>query len=876
MLAAAAGRYPTRTALVGRSLPTGTNPSGEPVGLTFAQVDARVEALADLLIERTGGPEAVVALALPRTVEHVIAIFAVLRAGRAYLPLDLAHPAPRLRGMIERAGAELVLHTPERADLAVAGAGPAAALSTDDPAVRAALTAAPGGPARRRPPIRPDQAAYVIFTSGSSGEPKGVVVPHRGLVTMYDNHFGAIFRPVIDRAGRTPLRVAHTVSFAFDMSWEEFFWLLDGHEVHVIDEQRRLDVGDLVAHYRRVGIDVVNVTPSYCRELIRAGLLDADATGAHPPALVLLGGEAVPPDLWTLLRDHPTANGYDLYGPTEFTINALGVDLATSDTPCLGRPILRARAHVLDSGLQEVPPGGTGELYLAGDGLGRGYHRAPGSTAERFVADPFGDPGERMYRTGDVVHRRFDGGIEYRGRNDDQVKIRGFRVEPAEIEAVAERHPAVAQAVATVVGGALRLHVVPVDAIDGAADTAAEPEGLRAHLAGLLPPHAVPALIGVVPAIPLTVNGKLDRAALPDLAAERSGQDPVGTVERCLAGIFGEVLNLDRVGRDEHFFDLGGHSLLAMRVVARIADELGVVIGVGTVMASPTPARLAAALASPAREVGLAPVLTLRPVGSAPPVFCLHPAGGFAWQFAALVPHLPPEVGVIGLQAPGLSGPAPQFRDVAEASAWYLERIREIAPTGPYRLVGYSFGGNVAQQLAAELTAAGQTVDLLVLLDPGPLTRSGPGLSDDELSRLRAEQAAFFARAAGIEGAAGTTDLDRADHPDGVDGDADARAALRASHGVLGGADSAATIDAIVGCHAWASGLMARSVSPVTGVPTVLVTALAEDGGAAAAAAWAPYLAGDVEVLALDVTHDGVVAPDAWARIGPLIAARIR
>jgi len=278
------------------------------------------------------------------------------------------------------------------------------------------------------------------------------------------------------------------------------------------------------------------------------------------------------------------------------------------------------------------------------------------------------------------------------------------------------------------------------------------------------------------------------------------------------------------------------------------------------VMAAPTPARLAGALASPAREVGLAPVLALRP-GSEPPVFCLHPAGGFAWQFAALVPHLPPEVGVIGLQAPGLSGPAPRFEDIGEASAWYLDRIREIAPTGPYRLLGYSFGGNVAQQLAADLTAVGETVDLLALLDPGPLARSGPGLSDHELARLRAEQAAFFTQV-------GTDD------PAG--GDVDARAALLASHGVLGGADSAATVDAIVGCHRWASELMARSVSPVTGVPTVLVTALREDGGADSPAEWVPYLAGDVEVLALDVTHDEVVAPDAWARIGPLLARRLR
>lgn len=819
LLAQQAARRPQRTALVGRDL------TGAHVGWCFAHLDARVDALAALL--RDVPPESVVALALPRTVEHVAAIFAVMRAGLAYLPLDLSHPSGRLRRTIAAAGTAVLLTTTEHASL-LAGSAPAV-LTVDDGPAADALHAEPGV-APVRADLHPDQAAYVIFTSGSTGEPKGVVVPHRGLVTMFRNHLQEIFRPALERAGAEVFRVAHTVSFAFDMSWEELFWLLDGHEVHVVDEGRRLDVAELVADYHRTGIDVVNVTPSYARELVRAGLLDD-----RPPRLVLLGGEAVPPDLWTLLREHPSARGYDLYGPTEFTINALGADLAMSEHPCLGRPVLGSRAHVLDTSLREVPPGGTGELYLTGDGLARGYTSAAGATASRFVAGP---GGSRLYRTGDLVHRRWDGGIEYRGRNDDQVKVRGFRLELAEIEAVAQGAPGVAEATASVLGGVLQLHVVAQGGYDDVA--------LRAHLADHLPAHAVPTAVGVVPHLPLTVNGKRDRAALPALVARHEGAPPATRLEHELCRIVGGVLGTEPTSRDVSFFDLGGHSLAAMRVVAAVSDELGVPVSVGAFMAAPTVAGLAAALAEPSRSAGLAPVLTLRPGDR--PLFCLHPAGGFAWQFAGLVRHLPPGVGVVGLQAPGLSGPHPDAPDVAGLAALYLRSIRAVQPTGPYRLVGYSFGGNVAHQVAADLVAAGERVELLVLLDPAPL--GGAVVDEDDATAVRDEQTAFFTQVAL-----------------GVDEREEALDAIRASRGVLGLLDDG-TVEAIVECHRWSSALMAASRSPVTAVPTLLVTAADSDGPST----WAPFLGPDVRHVALPGTHADVVAPDGWAVVGPALA----
>lgn len=864
LLADAAARHPERTALVGQDV------EGGAASWTFARLQHEIDRIAALVAARTHGPGSVVALELPRTIEHVAAIFGVLRSGRAYLPLDLAHPTERRRRLADRAGAELVIVPPgSSGTTGAAGDVPGGIPRLELPH---ASDAAPdeGGPEVTLPQLTPAHAAYTIFTSGSTGEPKGVVVPHRGLLTMYDNHLEAIFRPTIARAGRSPLRIAHTVSFSFDMSWEELFWLLDGHEVHIVDEESRLDVEALVAHYGQVGIDVVNVTPSFARELLRAGLLDH-----RPPALVLLGGEAVPAELWTTLHHHPHTAGYDLYGPTEFTINALGVDLASGTAPCLGRPILGARAYVLDSGLREVPPGGIGELYLAGDGLARGYDRQTALTAARFVADPFGGPGERLYRTGDRVHRRPDGGIEYRGRDDGQVKVRGYRIELAEVEKAAESHPRVAQAAASVggaTGDVLRLHVVVAPGLEAWPTTneAGDAEqvllddvlldDVRSHLARILPPYAIPSLFAVVPVIPLTVNGKVDREALPVPRGSGNGEPPQGRAERLVAEVFGHVLGVAVRHRDEGFFDLGGHSLLAMRVVAQLGEELGVRVPVGTVMAAPTVRALAAAIGDPARDAGLAPVLVLRePASEESPLFCVHPAGGFAWQFAPLVRFLPVGVGVVGLQAPLLSGGESAAMDVDELALEYFERIRAIAPRGPYRLAGYSFGGNVAHAIAARLVEEGEEVELLALLDPAPLSgrRDASGTAafgPEEEAAVRAEQTAFFAEL----------------RDEGGD-DPDLRAAIRASRGVLG-LDDRATVEAIVASHAWASALMAASASPVTAVPTLLFIAGREEP---AASGWGMRLGDDTETTVLDADHSGIVAPAAWEQIGPAISRHL-
>ncbi|WP_327699030.1 non-ribosomal peptide synthetase [Streptomyces sp. NBC_00459] len=419
--------------------------------LTYAELDGRINQMARLLIARGAAPERVVALGLPRSLDMVVALFAVLRTGAAYLPLELDYPDDRLAAMLDDARPTMLLST---AAVSARLVGETPRVLLDDPEIAAELAALPGDLVSVAFSL--EHPAYVIYTSGSTGRPKGVVTPYRGLTNMQLNHQKEIFEPAIASAGGRRLRIAHTVSFAFDMSWEELLWLVEGHEVHICDEELRRDAEALVAYCERHRVDVVNVTPTYAHLLIEEGLLEG-----HRPPLVLLGGEAVSETVWNRLRDTEGTYGYNLYGPTEYTINTLGGGTLDSATPTVGRPIRGTRAHILDAWLRPVPEGVPGELYIAGIGLARGYLNRPALSAERFVADPFGEPGERMYRTGDLVRRNPDGNLDFLGRTDDQVKIRGYRVELGEIETALAQHDRVAHAAVIVRDERLVGYVVP-------------------------------------------------------------------------------------------------------------------------------------------------------------------------------------------------------------------------------------------------------------------------------------------------------------------------------------------------------------------------------------------------------------------------------
>ncbi|QIQ06010.1 non-ribosomal peptide synthetase [Streptomyces liangshanensis] len=584
LFAAAVRERPDATALVtagGRS--------------TFAELAAEAGAVTRALLRRGAGPGTVVALALPRA-EMVPAILGVLGAGAAYVPLDPEYPSHRLEFMLTDVAPLCVVTTGDLAAKLPATGHPHALLDT------LLAEEADGGPAAvPAPAIHPASAAYVIFTSGSTGVPKGVVGTHRGLSNLFASHRADLIAPAERAAGRTALRALHTASFSFDASWDPLVWLLAGHELHVVDETTLTDPAALLRLVADRRIDFLETTPTYLRELTHHGFLEP---GRHVPGVLALGGEAVPPALWERLCALPGTTAHNLYGPTESAVDAYGWH--GGDGPAWAAPIGNIRAHVLDAALRPVPPGVAGELYLAGEGLARGYLNRPVLTAERFTADPFGAPGSRMYRTGDLARRRADGTLEFLGRADDQVKLRGFRIEPGEIEALIAGHPDVAAAAVTVredTPGDPRLVAYTVPAAPDRIPTAAD---LRAHVAAALPAPMVPAAFVSLTALPRTVSGKLDRAALPapDVTAAPEGRRPRTPREEVLCEQFAEVLGVARVGIDDNFFALGGHSLLAMRLVARVRSALGTRISLRTVFDAPTVAELAEATAATGAESG--------------------------------------------------------------------------------------------------------------------------------------------------------------------------------------------------------------------------------------------------------------------------------
>ncbi|APY89610.1 amino acid adenylation domain-containing protein [Streptomyces alfalfae] len=509
---------------------------------TAGELASRVHRLARALRARGIGPDDVVALALPRSADAVVALLAVMDAGAAFLPLDAAHPAERLRELIADTRPALVV-----TDGTVDGL-PWAALLDE----AATLSGAPLTAADLAAPRHPEHLAYVIHTSGSTGRPKGVLGRVGGLAALLHHQRSTVVAEVERTAGRR-LRASHTYSFAFDSAFEHLIWLLCGHELHVYDAETTRDADDLLAAYVRDGIDIIDTTPSMAAPLLDNGLLGLR------PRLLVLGGEATPPALWRRITE-AGINARNMYGPTEATVTST-VARVDGEEPTIGHPLAGTRVHLLDNALQPVPHGTAGELYLAGPHLARGYLGRPGASAERFVADPFGAPGARMYRTGDLGRWVPGRGLQYLGRGDGQVKIRGHRVETGEVEAALGAVPGVTSAAAAVRGGRLVGYVV---------STSVTAEAVRARLAERLPEHMVPAAVVVLDELPVTTNGKLDRAALPAPASSGGGREPSTDNERLLCAVLAEVFETDRVGVDDDFFALGGDSITAITISSRL------------------------------------------------------------------------------------------------------------------------------------------------------------------------------------------------------------------------------------------------------------------------------------------------------------------
>ena len=754
--------------------------------LTYGELIRRADRLAARLTALGVGPDSVVGVCAFRSLDLVVAILGVLKAGGAYLPLDPESPPRRLAWQLSQSGARVALVQPETAELLAEAAD--IVRVTLEPQVwdthagaDADVDAGPvPGPASGPNRIAPDDLAYVIFTSGSTGTPKGVAVPHRGLANrlrwMQDEY----------RIGPADV-VAQKTPFTFDVSVWEFLWpLMTGARLALAAPGAHRDARQLADFLARERVSVTHFVPSVLAAFLAETARDAESL--TDLRLVVCSGEALPAPVRDLaLRTWPAAGLHNLYGPTEASIDVTHHRCSSDDGAVvpIGRPIAHIRAYVLDQRGEPAPVGVPGELYLAGVGLARGYAGRPDLTAERFVPCPFGDPGARMYQTGDLARWRDDGTLEYLGRADDQVKIRGLRIEPGEIENVLAGHPALRQAAIAVRTGPggdpyLAAFVVPGGpaAPDEAVPQEAVPQeaALRAYLAERLPLPMIPATFTVLAALPLTASGKVDRKALPqsDGAGAQGAPRPVATPTQAgVAEIWRSLLpSTDDTGgdfgRDDNFFTRGGSSLALAKFAAEVRERFGVTLDVRSLYLAPTLETAAdlideRRLGSPV-PTGVGPLVRLRTgtgaEGELPPLFLVHAVGGTAAPYVPLAQWL--DTPVYGFEAPGGDGSLPLDK-IEDFAAAYVDALRTVRPVGPYHLGGWSVGGTIAWEMAARLRATGQEVALLALFDTVVPT------AFDDLPDHAGLLARFTADLALTEGAA-PPDLDlaalRAQSPD--------------------------------------------------------------------------------------------------------------
>ncbi|WBO65115.1 non-ribosomal peptide synthetase [Streptomyces camelliae] len=565
---------------------------------TFSELSGAVDAVAAELGRRGVGRGDCVGLMAGRSGRLFIGMLGIIRAGAVLVPLD-ARPSPeRFRHMTEAAGVRLLVVDSGVGPEAIASEVPRLDLNGLAPLAQPLDLALP----------QPSDLAYIVFTSGSTGLPKGVLIRHDSLANLFCSHRNSHFAAMAHFAGDVRLRVAHTLSVSFDASWDQLLWMVNGHRLLVVDDETCRDTQMLLAFLRQERIDVLESTPSQLEQLVEFGLLD----GGHRPSLMVLGGEAVRPSLWSRLGSDPGVLAVNLYGPTEFTVDALGKTIAEGTVPVIGRPLANTQVLILDARGELVPPGVVGELYLSGPQLAVGYVGDPAQTAERFVPNPYGDePGARMYRTGDLGRFTVDGDVEFLGRADQQVKIRGYRIEPGEIESALLGHPCVrdvAVAARPDQHGRPRLIAYVVT-------TAVTSSELRDYSAGLLPDYMVPSAFVQVPEIPHNVSGKVSAADLPEPGEESFHVDYVAPrpgAEQVIAELFAEVLGVENVGSRDDFFHLGGHSLAAVRLATRILTVMGTKVSLQELFENPTVAGLAALVQSgPASEESI-PVLPER------------------------------------------------------------------------------------------------------------------------------------------------------------------------------------------------------------------------------------------------------------------------
>ncbi|SFN23880.1 enterobactin synthetase component F [Izhakiella capsodis] len=808
---------------------------------SYREMRQQVVALATLLRQRGVKPGDVVAVALPRSVFLTLALHGVVEAGAAWLPLDTGYPDDRLQMMLEEAQPSLLITAPDQRFRFRHIAGPETLCYSEPLPVSNSL---PLGLSR------PQHTAYIIFTSGSTGRPKGVMVGQTAIINrllwMQDS-YPLTARDVV--AQKTPS--------SFDVSVWEFWWpFIAGAQLVMAEPDAHRDPLAMQRFFQHYGVTTTHFVPSMLAAFV-ATLTPENSRCCQTLTRVFCSGEALPAVLCQQWQQLTGVALHNLYGPTEAAVDvsgypAYGDGLAAvsgSSVP-IGYPIWNTGLRILDAMMCPTPFGVAGDLYLTGVQLAQGYLGRPDLSASRFIADPF-SPGERMYRTGDVARWLENGAVEYLGRSDDQLKIRGQRIEPGEIDQVMSGLPDVAQAVshACVINQAAAGDGDGRQLVGYLVSDSGRPlalDELRQRLGDRLPPHMVPAVLLQLDALPLSANGKLDRKALPlpTLTTHRRGVAPQSDNERRVAQAFSELLGCEVNDIEADFFALGGHSLLAMRLAAQLSRIGGRQVTPGQVMVASTVARLSALLDSAlsdeqARLLGYEALLPLRE-GTGPTLFCFHPASGFAWQFSVLARYLDARWSITGIQSPRPDGPMQRSATLDELCDYHLRTLLEQQPHGPYYLLGYSLGGTLAQGIAARLTARGEAVAFLGLLDTWPpesqnwTDKQAKGPDPAVLAEIDRERKLFL--------------------------DAQQQ-----------GQTSAALFHAIEGNYSDAVRLLtsAHSVN-FAGKATLFVADRTLPEGTDPARIWAPWVA-QLEVYRQDCTHVNIISPQAFENIGPML-----
>ncbi|MET7458446.1 amino acid adenylation domain-containing protein [Streptomyces sp. NPDC005574] len=826
--------------------------SDKSTTLTYAQFNSRVNRLAHYLIAQGVGPGKFVAIVLGRSVEMLVAIYAVAKSGAAYVPVDPDYPEERITAVLADVSPSLIIA--ETATLPYLARFDHLTVLDKPGFIQESVGYSNANPtdAERTGRLTPDHIAYAIFTSGSTGQPKGVAVPHAGIVNWLS---WMQARYPLQESDRIPLKTPMT----FDMSTSEIFWPLQTGASTVIAKRD----GHRDIRYLAELIDSHQITVTWCTPSLLTALLP-ELAGYKGLRRVFCGGEALPLELAEEFQTSFNAQLHNLYGPTETAVAVTYWDcrpeFLDASIP-IGAPVSNTKLFVLDSQLQPVAAGVPGELYIAGIQLALGYLNRPGLTATKFVACPFEAAGERMYRTGDLVQWRSDGQLEYLGRIDDQVKIRGFRIEPGEIASVLMRNEAVAQAVVMAQEDPHGSKQLAAYVVLSAVSSTADPAELKNYLARVLPQYMVPAVVITLDRLPLNHNGKLDRAALPkpDFAGiSDPSRGPRTPQEEVLCEIFANVLGLPTVGIEDNFFELGGHSLLATRLIGQVRTTLGAEVTVRSLLEAPTVAGLANRLGTDTDRDSLDVLLPLRSQGNRAPLFFMHPASGLSWCYAGLMKHVPADYPLYGLQTPRITNPDYAPQTLREMAANYISHMRSIQPTGPYHIVGWSFGGLLAYEVAVELQRQGDKIALLSLWDTYPENVALDGQEANLLGAL-------------LEPAG--DDESEPEQPEHID---QAIALLRSRGGALANLDESYLRSVVAALTE--NQKLEKTFTPrkFDGDLLFFIATLGKPENPPVPALWNAYISGSIREHRIHADHFGMARPEPLAEIGPLIAARLK